>query len=337
MSDKKCWRLLTLNCHEAWVHQLGYLDARVDIIDGLPNRYTPSWDTHVRPVPANARLISLEAAHAPGNRYDCVIAHNMTDLMDVKLVAAARIIVFHATLEGRLAVDAAADEPQRISGIIRRYLTLTGGIGVAVSSMKGRSWGFPDDVVPNGVDCDAYLPWSGEVAAGVRVANQIQQKRRILAWDFHERAFADLPVTIVGHNPEMPGVAPSESWDDLKGLLRRHRFFIHTAHPDLEDGYNMASLEAMAAGLPILGNRHPTSPVVHGVSGFLAETPDELNGLAKRLIDDRELAAHMGEEARRQVRKEFDISLFSRRFHRAIDKAVRQYRRLGKGGGGGRR
>ena len=70
-----------------------------------------------------------------------------------------------------------------------------------------------------------------------------------------------MPVRFVGHNPDMPGVQAAESWDELKAILAAHRFYIHTAHPDYEDGYNMATLEAMAAGLPVLGNRHPTSPV----------------------------------------------------------------------------
>ena len=38
----------------------------------------------------------------------------------------------------------------------------------------------------------------------------------------------------------------------------------------------MATVEAMAAGMPIIGNRHPDSPVEHGVNGFLSDDPAEL-------------------------------------------------------------
>ena len=61
----------------------------------------------------------------------------------------------------------------------------------------------------------------------------------------------------------------------------------------------MATLEAMAAGLPVLGNPHPTSPIEHGVSGFLSDDPAELHASAERLLQDRELAVHMGKEARK--------------------------------------
>ena len=92
----------------------------------------------------------------------------------------------------------------------------------------------------------------------------------------------------------MDRVHPADDWDHLKQIFSQHRFYIHTADPRLEDGCNMATLEAMAAGLPVLGNRHPTSPVEHGVSGWLSDDPVELRAYALRLLDDHDLARRMG-------------------------------------------
>ena len=139
--------------------------------------------------------------------------------------------------------------------------------------------------------------------------------------DFHEKAFVDVPVKLVGHNPDMPGVEAADSWAELKELLRVHRFYIHTADPRYEDGYNMATLEAMAAAMPVLGNRHPTSPVQHGVSGFLSDDAKELAGYARKLLADRELAARMGEAARKTVTERFHISRFLKGFRRSIRRA----------------
>jgi len=127
----------------------------------------------------------------------------------------------------------------------------------------------------------------------------------------------------VGHNPGMDGVKPSADWADLKQIFSRHRFYIHTADPQLEDGYNMATLEAMAAGLPVLGNRHPTSPVENGVNGFLSDDPAELGQYAAQLLADRELAARMGAAAREAVAKRFSPS----RFEAAIGHSIRRARR----------
>jgi len=52
-------RILTFNCHEAYVHLLGKLGHALDIIGGLPGRVSSRWDERCRPVPAGARLVRL--------------------------------------------------------------------------------------------------------------------------------------------------------------------------------------------------------------------------------------------------------------------------------------
>lgn len=320
--------LLTVNCHEAWVHQLGALPGRVDIVDGLPGRYTPHWDENVRPVPKNGRLIQLTEALQPGTRYRCAIAHNVSDLLALKTLDAPRLLVLHTTIEGRLDQEKNAAEPELFLERVKRYVDALRIHVVAVSQLKARSWGIFHEVIPFGADPDAYLPWSGHVVAGIRIANQVRAKARILRWDLHERAFAGLPVRLVGFNPDMAGVAPSRSWSHLKELLAAHRFYVHTADPAMEDGYNMATFEAMAAGLPVIGNCHPSSPVVHGESGFLTDDPEELAGHARRLLADRELARTLGEAARRTVRERFSVARFAAAFAGAIEAARKKWRGL---------
>jgi glycosyltransferase involved in cell wall biosynthesis len=110
-----------------------------------------------------------------------------------------------------------------------------------------------------------------------------------------------------GKDPNMPGVSAANEWNDLKKMLQSHRFYIHTAAPGLEDGYNTASLEAMAAGMPVLGNRHPGSPVEHGISGFLSDDPEELRMYAGILLENRELAMKMGRQAQNTVIERFSM------------------------------
>jgi len=318
-------RLLTFNCHEAWVHQLEYLGYRLHIIDGLPGRYCQKWDQRVRPIPRNSTLVTLASILDSRPSYDCIITHNITDLLDSMPIPGPRILVHHNTLEGRIRQHGLRMAPDQLRGLVRQYLEWVGGHAVAISPLKARSWGFTEDIVPNGVDLRRYRPWSGEVAAGLRVCNQISNRKEILLWDFHEAAFKEVNIRLVGVNPDMPGVFPSRSWDDLKSLLSSHRFYVHTAHPDLEDGYNLAALEAMAAGLPILGNRHPSSPVEHGISGFLADHPEELAQYARLLLKNKELAGKMGEAARKKVGESFSLENFALRFRASIVKALRKW------------
>lgn len=316
--------LLVLNCHEAWVYQLGVLGFRLDIVVGLKGTYKKLWDEHMRPLPAGSRVISLAEALQSDIDYYCLIAHNVADLLDLRSRPEPRLLVIHSTLEGRMAEEKSIVDAARMKAMVREYLGLVGGHAVAVSLLKGTSWGFTEDIVPFCADPADYLAYTGETPHGLRICNFVDSRRKILLWDFHERAFAGLPVKIVGHNPGMSGVRAASNWDELKRDLRSHRFHIHTADPRLEDGYNMATVEAMAAGMPILGNRHPGSPIEHGVSGFLSDDAAELRNYAIMLLENRDLAVEMGRQARKTATERFSVGAFREGFTKSIETARRK-------------
>ena len=87
----------------------------------------------------------------------------------------------------------------------------------------------------------------------------------------------------------------------------------------------MASLEAMAAGMPVLGNRHPTSPIQHGKSGFLSDDPHELQKYARILLEDRELAIKMGRQAQKIVLERFSTDRFRESFLKSIETARQKW------------
>lgn len=330
-------RLLVLNCHEAWVHQLGALGAELDVVVGLPGRYTSEWDTRMRPLPAGARTLTLNEARGAERQYDCVINHNITDLLDTRSIAAPKLLVLHETLEGRMQQQGAEFEARDMRALLNSYLATVGGYAIAISRTKAKSWGVTHTVVQNSVDPDAYLPHVGDVSSGIRVANHITSKRDFLAWDFHQQALSGMAVRLVGHNPDMPNVQPAADWTHLKRMLASHRFMVHTADPRYEDGYNMAVLEGMAAGLPILSNAHPTTLVEHGTSGFVAATPAEMRQYAQRLLDDEALAQRMGEAAREQVQRSHGPDRFRVEFTRAVREAKKKWARRSANATAGKR
>jgi len=318
-------RLLVFNCHEPWVYQLGVLGVGLDIIVDLPGKYNEGWDERVRPIPAHASLITLSQAIESPIRYYCIITHNTTDLLDVRSRPEPRLLVLHHTLEGRLREENSDIDPETMKQVLHAYMDLIGGHVVATSMFKGESWGFTDDIVHFGIDVDDYPAHSGERAEGLRICNFISSRRHILLWDLHEKAFEGIPVTLVGHNPDRPGVEAACDWNHLKSLLQSHRFYIHTADPRFEAGHNMATAEAMAAGLPVLGNRHPTSVIRHGLTGFLSDNPRELQHYARILIEDKDLAHLMGQRARETVIERFSLLRFKQAFLRSIEIARRKW------------
>jgi glycosyltransferase involved in cell wall biosynthesis len=313
--------LLVFNYREAWVNQLSALDYDLDIVVGLHGRYKRCWDEQIRPVPPNARLITLTEARLSHREYDCIITHSISDLLDIKNRTEPRITVLHLPVEARLSEEQTPASPDELVQALHQYLSLIGGHAVAVTELKGRSWGLTEDIVHDWADPVDYSPFRGELAQGLRIANFFPSWRQYLLWDLQDRAFADIPVQVVGRNPQMAGFQPSPNWDHIKELLASHRFYIYTADPALEDGFDSAMLEAMAAGMPVLGNRHPGSPVEHGLSGFLSDDPAELNRFARELLANQPLAVHMGQQAQATIQQKFGKDRFRRAFLRSIEQA----------------
>lgn len=320
-------KLLVLNWHEAWSHQLGVLGAELDIVTGLSGRSAREWDLRVRPIPANTRTLQLDDALRGPARYDCVISHSIADLLDTRAVDAAKLLVLHDTLEGWMRQQRVGGEAREMRATLNTYLASVAGHAIAISRTKAKSWGVTHTVVHDSADPRAYLPHVGDLACGIRLANHVSAKRPLLAWDFHTAALDGLPVRIVGENPDMPGVRPADDWEHLKRMLAAHRFLVHTADSRYEDGYNMGVLEGMAAGLPVLTNAHPTTLVLHGVTGFVASTPEEMRAYAMQLLQDEELAHRMGQQARAYVGRNFAPERFKVDFGRAIQEARKKWER----------
>ncbi len=318
-------RVLILNSHEAWVSQIDGLGLKADIVIDLPGRSRPGWDTRMRPVPRGARLVTLPEAIAKPSGYEVAVAHSLRDLLDLGSLSIPKLLVIHTTLEGRILEEGSDVSREAISARTREYLTLIRGHVMAVSELKRASWGLNADVVGFAVRVEEYPLATQKKAYGIRVSNQFNRRRRILMGDFHDAAFGGLPLEFVGVNDDMPGVTPAADWADLKRRLAESRFYVHTAHPSLEDGYNMATVEAMAAGLPVLGNCHPTSVVEHGKSGFLSDDPKELHAFARRLLDDRDLSLRLGSAARERAKEVFAPERFATGFTRALQRAKARF------------
>jgi len=320
-----------MNCHEAWVYQLGILGYELDIVVGLKGRYKRAWDTQMRPIPPNSRLTTLSEALSSPTSYYCIITHNVGDLLDLKTRPEPRLMVIHLPIEARILEEESKVDPREMVEMTHKYIDLVGAHVVAVSMSKGRSWGFTEDIVTFWSDPEDYLPFTGERPCGLRISNFVENRRQFLLWNLHEQAFDGIPVRLVGHNPGISGVEASNDWNHLKTLLQSHRFYIHTADPSLEDGYNMATVEAMAAGMPVLGNNHPGSPIEHGVSGFLSDNPDQLRQYAGMLLSDRELAVKMGQKAQEKAMERFSKAAFKRAFLRSIETARNKWHRKNPG------
>ena len=90
----------------------------------------------------------------------------------------------------------------------------------------------------------------------------------------------------------------------------------------MEDGYNTASLEAMAVGMPVICNDHSTAPVEDGVHGFKSNDIDYLRSKIKLLEEDQELARRLGANGRQYVLEHHSLDTFKTLWLEVLDQAI---------------
>jgi glycosyltransferase involved in cell wall biosynthesis len=118
---------------------------------------------------------------------------------------------------------------------------------------------------------------------------------------------------------------------DVAGVLRDVDILVHPADGE---SFGRVVVEAMAAGVPVVGVRGGgvAELVRDGETGFLVP-PDDAQALAqavKRLAQDAALAEQMGARGRAHAFAEYSIEATARQLAQMYARAV-----LPRGGGGG--
>ncbi len=311
--DSPPLRIVTVNSHQPYLHLLAGLRHAFTVVDHGLRGFGCRWQESVRPRPPHFATVGLTDAslRARERPFDVGLAHNVTDLLVLKELCPRLVLLVHGTLEGRVANERSQVSPAAFLATTRRYLELVPAQAVYISPLKARSWrGLPGQVIPHGLPADQYQGWNGELPAVLRVANMQRARDVLLGHALQQEVLRGLPSRLVGWNPDVPGAAPARDWEDLKSCYRRHRCFLISNQAPLEDGFNLALLEAMATGMPVVSTPHPTSPVRHGENGLVGETRAELRDHLTRLLQDRDLARELGARARATVLEEFPYSAF---------------------------
>ena len=132
-----------------------------------------------------------------------------------------------------------------------------------------------------------------------------------------------LSLTIVGDGPDRRALEEMairlgvekmirfvgyQSQEEVRERLRQTDVFVL---PSFAEGVPVVLMEAMAAGVPVVGTRvaGTNELVEEGVSGFLVPPGDAVSLTARiaQLLDDVELRSRLGAAARTKVEKEFDV------------------------------
>jgi len=316
-------KILSFNWHEPYICLLSEIGHRFLIVEPeITNGNYRRWDKNMRPIPSNVSLISDDEATSQLDKgeFDIAIAHNIKDLVKLNSYNLPKILVFHNKLSTEILLG--KNEIIRDDYLKTIDHLLKGVKKVFISESKRLDWGMDGEVILPGIDVDKYGGYTGYNRAVLRVGNLLKERDLMMGFSAGEAIVSDLPSVILGLNPSIKESKLSSGFDDLIFHYRSQRVFLNTTAENYEDGYNLALLEAMAVGMPVISTANKTSPIKDGVNGFISKDMKYLTQCAVRLLDDPNLAKAMGEKAKETVRKKFPKSEFIRLWQQCIQDAI---------------
>ncbi len=211
-------------------------------------------------------------------------------------------------------------------------------------------------IVPNGIDLRAFVPRNNShqssrpIVVGMVASLSSQWKKHELFIEAAERLMdlPDLEFRIYGHDSTAGGAQPGDEYAERihrivrdRGLIGRFRWPGHVADPaqimaeiDMlvhsADGesFGRAPVEAMAAGLPVVGVRGGGvgEVVEHGVTGLLAN-PDDATDFAQHirtLVTNESLRQQYGAAGRSRAEKMYSLESCAAGVLRVYEEAMRR-------------
>jgi hypothetical protein len=180
----------------------------------------------------------------------------------------------------------------------------------AFNALMWASGRTPTCVIDHGVRVPDDAVYSGKRAFGLTAVNNIRTRGRRTGADILRAAQEEVPIDLVGMDAPSVGGLGEVSPPRLPAFMSRYRFYFN---PCRYTSLNLAVIEAMAVGLPVVGlaTTEMVSVVQSGVSGYLDNRLPVLVAYMKRLLNDPALARRLGDGARRQARARFSLERFA--------------------------
>ena len=181
----------------------------------------------------------------------------------------------------------------------------------------------PTTVIEHGVLLPEDARYTGELAKGLVVVNNLRERGRRLGVDIFQRVRREIPLDLAGMGSEELGGLCEISHDALPGLMCRYRFLFN---PIRYTSLGLAVCEAMSLGVPIIGlaTTEMATLVAQGQSGYVDTNIQRLIEYMRELLTDPLEARRLSSEARREGRRRFSIARFIEEWNAVLAAAVRR-------------
>jgi len=179
----------------------------------------------------------------------------------------------------------------------------------------------PTKVIDHGVILPESVQYTGEIERGLVIINNLHSRGRLLGLDIFEDVRKKIPLDLVGINAGELGGIDSLSHRELLEMERHYRFVFN---PIRYTSLGLAVIEAMMVGMPIVGlaTTEMVTAIQNGVSGYIDTDVSKLIEHMRSLLSDPVEAQRLGEGARRQALKRFNIQRFVSDWNAAFNSVI---------------
>ncbi len=299
-------RVLTWHVHGSYLYYLAHSrqEFYLPVLPGRPEGYqgrTPSY-----PWPGNLHEVPAEEVRSLG--FDCVLFQSRQNYLrdQYEILSEPQRRLPRIYLEH--------DPPREHPTDTRHPCDDPDALLVHVTHFNGLMWDngrTPTRVIEHGVVVPRGVSYTGQLARGIVVVNNISKRGRRLGLDVFERARREVPLDLVGMGWEQVGGLGEVAHHKLPAFEARYRFFFN---PIRYTSLGLSVCEAMMLGLPIVGlaTTEMVAVIENGVSGFLSTDVSAVIECMRDLLRHPAEARRLGAGARRTARSRFGIERFAR-------------------------
>jgi glycosyltransferase involved in cell wall biosynthesis len=304
-------KILTWHTHGAYLYYLTQAPHDFYVLS-KPGR-PPGYGGRCGHLPWGGNVHDLPVAQAARQALDLVLFqddHQYLEDQDLYLSPAQR----------RLPKIYLEHDPPREHPVDTRHIVTDENVLLvhctAFNRLMWDSGRVPTRVIEHGVVAPQAV-YTGELARGLVVINNIARRGRRLGFDVFQEARKDVPLDLIGMGAEEAGGLGEVQHAELPRFAARYRFLFN---PIRYTSLGLAVIEAMMTGMPVvaLATTEMTTVIRDGLNGVIDTDPARLVRAMQALLRDPEEARRLGLEAQRSARARFGIERFVADWNRAF-------------------